>query len=461
MKTHRLLIVLTLLAIGACCSPARAQQQAEKNRLLIILDCSQSMWDRWQSDSKIKVTQHVLLRFLDSIQGQTDMEVALRVFGHLNNGDFGTSLEVPFEQDNFYKLRSKIKTLVPNGGCTAASAFSGALKDFPSSDHVRNIILVITDGLDECDGNICDVARQVNESGTVVQTFIIGIGNPDNFKHQLDCAGRFTLLTDEERFDETLYEVILLSDQKARVTLALLDADNRLYETDVPVTFHDSRTHALRYSTIYHYGTEDPVDTLDIDPLVNYDITLFTKPPIRLADRHFKPGRHTPLAIPAPQGSLMLHFGKQRTAFQVPAYTMLVRRSGDPAILATQPLGTKANYLAGSYDIEVLTLPVTRIEKIQLQSGSSSDLELPMPGQLAFDKPQEPTLGSIFVRKANGLQWVCDLDPASPTERIVLMPGDYELILRPLKNPSSGAVRSAHFTIRSAQQTGLKASDLR
>ena len=121
MKTHRLLIVLTLLAIGACCSPARAQQQAEKNRLLIILDCSQSMWDRWQSDSKIKVTQHVLLRFLDSIQGQTDMEVALRVFGHLNNGDFGTSLEVPFEQDNFYKLRSKIKTLVPNGGCTAAS----------------------------------------------------------------------------------------------------------------------------------------------------------------------------------------------------------------------------------------------------------------------------------------------------------------------------------------------------
>jgi Ca-activated chloride channel family protein len=138
-----------------------------------------------------------------------------------------------------------------------------------------------------------------------------------------------------------------------------------------------------------------------------------------------------------------------------------VRRSGDPAILATQPLGTKANYLAGSYDIEVLTLPVTRTEKIQLQSGSSSDLELPLPGQLAFDKPQEPTLGSIFVRKANGLQWVCDLDPASPTERIVLMPGAYALIIRPLKHPSSGAVRSAHFTIRSAQQTGLKASDLR
>jgi len=115
MKTHRLLIVLTLLAIGACCSPARAQQQAEKNRLLIILDCSQSMWDRWQSDSKIKVTQHVLLRFLDSIQGQTDMEVALRVFGHLNNGDFGTSLEVPSNRTTSTNCAAKSKPSSPTG----------------------------------------------------------------------------------------------------------------------------------------------------------------------------------------------------------------------------------------------------------------------------------------------------------------------------------------------------------
>ena len=97
---------------------------SEKTRVLIILDCSNSMWDRWQSEPKIKVTQKVLLRFLDSIHGFPDMEVALRVFGHLNKDSYGTQLEVPFEADNQYKLQSKIKTLVPNGGCTAASASS-------------------------------------------------------------------------------------------------------------------------------------------------------------------------------------------------------------------------------------------------------------------------------------------------------------------------------------------------
>ena len=122
MKTLRLLIILTLMVSAAWRLPAQHTPSQETTRVLIILDCSQSMWDKWQSDSKIKVTQQVLLRFLDSIQGHTDMEVALRVFGHLNKDAISTQLEVPFASDNAYQLKSKLKTLVPNGGCTAATA---------------------------------------------------------------------------------------------------------------------------------------------------------------------------------------------------------------------------------------------------------------------------------------------------------------------------------------------------
>ena len=220
----------------------------EKTRVLIILDCSNSMWDKWQSDSKIKVTQQVLLHFLDSIQNQPDMEVALRVFGHLNREAFGSRLEVPFEADNHYKLQSKIKTLVPNGGCTADSALTNALKDFPRNEKSRNIILVITDGLDDCQGSVCEVARQVQQSGSISQSFIIGIGNPDDFQQKLDCAGRFTFVPNEELFAETLHEVFYLSDQKSLVTLALTDSKHNLYETDVPVIFYDHLTHAVKAS---------------------------------------------------------------------------------------------------------------------------------------------------------------------------------------------------------------------
>ena len=458
MRRPFIIIVLLLAALTA-----RAQHtpRQETTRVLLILDCSQSMWDKWQSDSKIKVTQQVLLRFLDSIQGHTDMEVALRVFGHLNKDAISTQLEVPFAPDNAYQLKSKLKTLVPNGGCTAATALDRSLKDFPKDDHARNIILIITDGMDDPDGNLCDVAQRIQQSGTIVQTFIIGIGSPDNFKQQPDCAGRFTLLTNEERFDETLREIFFLSDQEAFITFSLVDSDNRPYETDVPITLFDHRTHTLRYTTLYHYTSDTPPDTLAVDPFVNYDITVHTTPSIQLLDRHLKPGRHTLIPITAPQSSLTLSHENRRTAFQLPPYTILIRPHGESELLASQPINATRRYLAGNYDIEVLSLPVIRLNNIALRDGSNISLQIPVPGQLALDKPATPSTGSIFVYHADGLQWVCDLDPTATTERITLMPGQYLLILRPLDNPSHDAVRSFPFTIQSAQQTGLKTENNR
>ena len=427
----------------------------EKTRVLIILDCSNSMWEKWQSDSKIKVTQQVLLHFLDSIQNQPDIEVALRVFGHLNREAYGSRLEVPFNPDNRYRLQSKIKTLVPNGGCTADSALTNALKDFPRDEKSRNIILIITDGLDDCQGNVCEVAQQVQQSGSVSQSFIIGIGSPANFQHNPGCAGRFTFVPDEEHFAETLHEVFYLSDQKSLVTLALTDNQHNLYETDVPVIFYDHMTHAVKASTIYHHTIGQPTDTLLLDPLIHYDITLFTTPPIHLTDRHFKPGQHSRLEVSAPQGTLRLHLDDKRTSFQLLSYSVLVHRHGESALLASQPLDASRRYLEGSYDLELLSQPVIRLSNIQIRDGSITDLQLPLPGQLALDKPATPSSGCIFAVKPDGLQWVCNLDPSTPIERIVLMPGDYQIILQPLNDLTQSAVRTAHFSIRSAKQTSL------
>ena len=95
MKRLLTIFIVAIATIVTIVNPAQAQQP-DKTRLLFIMDCSNSMWDHWQSGSKIKVTQQVLLSFLDSISRQHDVDVALRVFGHLNKDQFGTRLEVPF-----------------------------------------------------------------------------------------------------------------------------------------------------------------------------------------------------------------------------------------------------------------------------------------------------------------------------------------------------------------------------
>ncbi len=211
MKRLTLIIALLVATI------AMQAQQPDKTRLLLIMDCSNSMWDHWQSNAKIKVTQQVLLSFLDSVSRQHDVDVALRVFGHLNKEQFGTRLEVPFGDGNIYRLQSKIKTLVPQGGCTAAAALTDALSDFPATGSSRNLILIITDGMDDCEAEICDVARQVQLSGVVVQTFVLCIGG--NISAHASCAGSVFPVAHEEEFAKTLYDIFRLSGHKAKVVL--------------------------------------------------------------------------------------------------------------------------------------------------------------------------------------------------------------------------------------------------
>ena len=161
------------------------------------------------------------------------------------------------------------------------------------------------------------------------------------------------------------------------------------------------------------------------------------------------------MEVSAPQGTLRLHLEDKRTSFQLTSYSILVHRNGSSELLASQPLDASRRYLEGSYDLEILSQPVIRLTNIQIRDGSATDLQLPIPGQLALDKPATPSAGSIFAVKPVGLQWVCNLDSAMPNERILLMPGDYQIILHPLNDLSQAAVRSAHFTIHSAKQTSL------
>ncbi len=438
---------------------------SEKTRVLIILDCSHSMWDRWQSDSKIKVTQKVLLKFMDSIATQKGIDVALRVFGHLNKNSYGTRLEVPFEPNNNYKIQSKIKTLVPNGDCTAASALSSSLNDFPtvSADdrngtQARNIILIITDGMDDCDGNICNVARQVQMSGVIVQTFILGIGNKEDFQHSLDCAGKFTYVPNEEHYTEMLYDIFRISEEEARVVVSVNDETDHLLEATLPLALYDSQTGVVKYTTLYSIDSRYTPDTLIVDPLVTYDVTLFTTPPINLKNKQFKPGRVNRLNFTVEQGSLRLRSDGQRTNYPVPQYPVLIYQHGSNTILGSQLLGETRNYLTGNYDIEVLSSPTLRLENVAIISSTATDLTIPTPGVANINKPKVISSGSIFELKDGVLNYICDLDPNKINERILLMPGEYQLVLKPQNSIEYKKVKTIRFLIGAGRTTVINLS---
>ncbi len=429
-------------------------QQPEKTRLLLIMDCSNSMWDHWQSNSKIKVTQQVLLSFLDSISRQHDVDVALRVFGHLNKEQFGTRLEVPFGSDNIYQLQSKIKTLVPQGGCTAAAALTDALSDFPATGSSRNLILIITDGMDDCDAEICDVARQVQLSGVVVQTFVLSIGG--NLSAHASCAGSVFPVVNEEEFSKTLYDIFRLSGHKAKVVLNMVDATGNLYETEHPVAFYDHRTGVIRHSTIYSVDQKLKPDTLLMDPLVTYDMAVFTHPPLRREAMQFSIDRPNNIDITVSEGTLKVQYVGQRPQWQQTAVDVIVRRAGSGERVAAQEVGETGQYLAGRYDVEVQTLPVTTLRGVEVRGNAATELSVPMPGMLVLSKPKGITTGAIFRLRDGQVEFATDLNPSTAGERLLLQPGQYELVLHPQNTTKYDKVQTRRFVIESSQTTKIQ-----
>jgi len=447
----RKVLILALLLFGG---NALYAQQPEKTRLLLIMDCSNSMWDHWQSNSKIKVTQQVLLSFLDSISKQHDVDVALRVFGHLNKEQFGTRLEVPFGSDNIYRLQSKIKTLVPQGGCTAAAALTDALSDFPATGSSRNLILIITDGMDDCDAEICDVARQVQLSGVVVQTFVLGIGG-GAFSHA-SCAGSVFPVVNEEEFSKTLYDIFRLSGHKAKVVLNMVDATGELYETEHPVAFYDHRTGVIRHSTIYSVDSKLRPDTLLMDPLVTYDMAVFTHPPLRREAMQFSIDRPNNVDITVSEGTLKVQYSGQRPQWQQTAVDVIVRRAGSGERVAAQEVGETGQYLAGRYDVEVQTLPVTTLRGVEVRGNAATELSVPMPGMLVLSKPKGITTGAIFRLRDGQVEFATDLNPSTAGERLLLQPGQYELVLHPQNTTKYDKVQTRRFVIESSQTTKIQ-----
>ncbi len=447
---RRVLLVALLLLAGV----AAQGQRTEKTRLLLIMDCSNSMWDHWQSNSKIKVTQQVLLSFLDSISRQHDVDVALRVFGHLNKEQFGTRLEVPFGTDNIYRLQSKIKTLVPQGGCTAAAALTDALSDFPATGSSRNLILIITDGMDDCDAEICDVARQVQLSGVVVQTFVLGIGG-GAFSHA-SCAGSVFPVVNEEEFSKTLYDIFRLSGHKAKVVLNMVDATGELYETEHPVAFYDHRTGVIRHSTIYSVDSKLKPDTLLMDPLVTYDMAVFTHPPLRREAMQFSIDRVNDIDITVSEGTFKVQYAGQRPQWQQTAVDVVVRRAGSGERVAAQAVGETGQYLAGRYDVEVQTLPVTTLRGVEVRGNAATELSVPMPGMLILSKPKGITTGAIFRLRDGQVEFATDLNPSTAGERLLLQPGQYELVLHPQNTTKYDKVQTRRFVIESSQTTKIQ-----
>jgi len=164
---------------------------------------------------KINIAQKLLSELVDSISEREDIELALRVYGHQytvisreKRNCEDSKLEVPFGKNNADSIKSKLYAIIPKGTTMIAYALEKAVDDFPTCSHCRNTIVLITDGIDECDGDPCSVAKAIQETGVIFRPFVIGMGLGVEHAKQFECVGAVSDVNNETGFKNVLDMVI-------------------------------------------------------------------------------------------------------------------------------------------------------------------------------------------------------------------------------------------------------------
>ena len=431
ITSYLLFLVFTFSAIGVYSqTPAKKEIEEPTTRILFVFDASQSMYGRWQSDMKILIAQHLLSNLLDSLQSIDNLELALRVYGHQKpyppQDCDDTKLEVPFASNNIAKIKHRLKSLNPKGTTPIAFALDQARYDFVKCENCRNIIILITDGIEECGGDPCEVSLSLQKEGISLKPFVIGIGN--DFSEAFDCVGTYYDATSESAFSKALNVVISQALNKTTAQVNLLNEDNRPVETNVNMTFYDNLSGKMKYNFVHTMNNMGVPDTLVMDPLLNYNIVAHTIPPVEKDSIVLNPGGHTIIPIKIPQGVIELEIGGSwRTIRNLQA---IVRQHGKTETLNVQNFGQSEKYLTGVYDIEVLSLPRIMIDSVLVNQGHTTTVEIPLPG-IATIRRYIDGFGSLYVEEEDELRLIYNLPVDNDkTENLVLQPGRYRVIFR-------------------------------
>lgn len=456
----RLTAIILLLSIS---TSLWSQNEPEKEpqpmtRILFVFDGSQSMYGRWESGTKIQVAQKLMSQMLDSLQAiqeESNFQLALRVYGHQKpvppQDCSDTRLEVRFGPGNIAKIKSALKAINPMGTTPIAGSLMKSADDFPPCEDCRNIIILITDGIEACDGDPCIVSKKLQRQGIILKPFVIGIGMDENFKESFECVGTYYDASDENTFKNVLGVVISQALDNTTAQINLLDINGKPTETDVPIILYDHTSQKLRKSFVHTLNYKGQPDTLILDPLVTYDMVVHTVPPVRVDSIVIYPGTHTHIGASTPQGQLEL---KSNSRYNNDV-ACIIKSQGKNKILHVQSFGSSQRYLSGTYDLEILTLPRIIQKGIKIDASATTTIAIPPPGMVTL-KMGTSGYGSIFVERPDGYEWVTDINTNSEREVLQLQPGKYMVVFRSKYAQETAYSKTKEFKVSSGSSTIVK-----
>ncbi|MDZ5474432.1 VWA domain-containing protein [Bacillus sp. 31A1R] len=197
-----------------------SDKESYKN-IAIQVDSSGSMGGKVSGGVKMDLAKNAVKDYASRLA--KDSFVSLRVYGHEGTGKESdkqlscSSTEMVYETSTYdeKKFKKALNTFKPSGWTPLAASIQSAYEDLKlnASEDSENILFIVSDGVETCEGDPVQEAKKLAESDLNVEVNIIGFNVDDAGQKQLKATadagnGKYYTVNSKVELTDTIFELL-------------------------------------------------------------------------------------------------------------------------------------------------------------------------------------------------------------------------------------------------------------
>lgn len=222
-----LFLLLILLSFVQCFA------HQKEPRILFLVDASGSMNLPWLNETpRFEAAQEIIIELMEHAQLESNqISFGVRVFGAdypaIDENCFDTQLEVPFRYQNLNQIKARMRHITPQGASPIAYSLEKAAQDdFNELEKYDYSLILITDGEESCQGDICAIMEQLLSKRVSFKPYIISLVNDGPLENLYSCLGDYSVV--ENRNDiTTIVRRILIENESVLKINPRIQSSNR------------------------------------------------------------------------------------------------------------------------------------------------------------------------------------------------------------------------------------------
>jgi len=204
---------VSILGMTAAMMLATSFPAQAKNNLLFVVDSSGSMWGQVDGVTKMTTAKQALTRLIGDLPASTN--TGIMAYGHREkNACDDVELISPVSPRSKQSAGAALSLLSPLGKTPIAHALqrAGDVLANTAGNDTGHIVL-ISDGIETCGGNPCEIAARLAAQNINVKVHVVGFDIAAKYRAQLQCIadngnGKYFSADSTQGFTEAVRSVV-------------------------------------------------------------------------------------------------------------------------------------------------------------------------------------------------------------------------------------------------------------